>query len=85
MDNLKNTTDTLNAHLLNYHKDKAEIWNTIKLQDNLNKQLVKLVEDLGNRVVILEEVRKIQIKINTKLLKEPAPVKQNWLDKIFNR
>jgi len=83
MENLQNITKTLNAHLLAYHKDKAEIWNTIKLQDKLNKQLLPMIEDLNNRVKELEEARKVQIQLNTSLLKEPA--KQSWFMNIFNK
>jgi len=86
MDNLQNTTDTLNAHLLNYHKDKAFIWKALDKQNELNKELTDTVGFLENRIVILERARQVQIGINTKLLKEPIkqPAK-SWFSNIFNR
>ena len=86
MDNLQNTTDTLNAHLLNYHKDKAFIWKALDKQNDRNKELTDTVGFLENRIVILERARQVQIGINTKLLKEPIkqPAK-SWFSNIFNR
>jgi len=84
MDNLQNITKTLNAHLLNYHKDKAVIWKTLEKQNDRNIKLTNTVEELENRIVILERARQVQIGINTKLLKEPAPAK-SWFSNIFNR
>ena len=85
MKDLQNITNTLNHHLLNYHKDKAFIWKELDKQNELNKGLTNTVGFLENRIVILERARQVQIGINTKLLKEPAPVKQNWFSNIFKK
>ena len=86
MKDLQNITNTLNHHLLNYHKDKAFIWKELDKQNELNKGLTNTVGFLENRIVILERARQVQIGINTKLLKEPIkqPAK-SWFSNIFNR